>query len=537
MSSIKHIFPLTPLQEGIYFHHLDKNSNAYFEQVEYQVKGALDISILEASLIKLFERHDILRTNFVHKPDHRILQVVSESKPIDFNFFDLEEEENKLSKISLFKEQDISKGFDLKMDILFRVSVFKLEPSDYRVICSNHHILLDGWSRGFILTDLFEIYQAIQVNDFSKLRRPKSFRDYVVSVAEKNSDAASDYWKTYLKNFDNGTRITDTIGRGRSNEYEDGKKILTLNSSREIKQFCAKEKFTVNSFLNSVWAIAISTLTGSKDLVFGIVLSGRSADLQSADEYVGLLINTLPLRVKINSEDTIVSVLSRVQSDFLGHERHQHYPLKSIISLSKFRQNLIDHILVFENYPKFEVAGSTTSDLNITSMKSFQRSSYDLNVVFTDTEQIDVLFSFNKKVFSEETVDNVFDLLESTISQILESPLRLLSQLTISSLGKHIVVRDLENSVNAEILYEQDHQLSEIEQLLIDTWKKELKLPTISVFDNLFELGADSIMAIQVAMMIKRLGYKYAPTSIYDNPTIFELAKIVTEVPSLKVHE
>jgi aryl carrier-like protein len=540
MASIKHIYPLTPLQEGMYFHYVDKQSTAYFEQVEYEIKGALEVSLLKASLEKLVERHDILRTNFIHKPDHPILQVVSEHKPVDFSFFDLAGEPDQEGKISLFKAEDVRRGFDLKKDVLFRVSLFRLGNAHHRVICSNHHILLDGWSRGFVLNDLFDIYQASKNNDDSKLRPPRSFRDYVMQTKEKNTGASEQYWKTYLEGLAAANRLIDVLGTTGGNDYVIGKKAVRLSSGETIKKFCARQKYTVNAFVNAAWAITLSMITTSQDLVFGVVMSGRSGDMQHADEYVGLLINTVALRVRVTPQHTFRSVLSAVQADFVAHEKHQHYPLKSILTHSKLRHSLIDHILVFENYPKFASVQSEENGLDISAVKSHERSSYDLTLVFTEMDALEVLCSFNQNVFPENTIAGLLGSFEFVIGELLQDTDRSVGEMNLDLWRQFFPVLQRDNAsqhsgkhASPAVLPQpvENYHLSEVERLLHDAWSQELKLQEISIFDNLFELGADSIMAIQVATKIKRKGYNYTPSNIYENPTIFDLAKIVSRLP------
>ena len=84
---IKDIYPLTPLQEGIYFHWKISKS-MYFEQSSYKIQGELDINFIKESYVQLIARHDVLRTCFLDNVGEDILQVVQNEVPSNFQYFE-----------------------------------------------------------------------------------------------------------------------------------------------------------------------------------------------------------------------------------------------------------------------------------------------------------------------------------------------------------------------------------------------------------------------------------------------------------------
>lgn len=163
--NIKNIYTLSPMQEGMYFHSFyDSSSPAYFEQTSYRLHGDLNIPFIEKSLNDLFKRYDILRTVFVQKGDKGILQVVLKERNVDFSYEDISAGEDKEAYLIKYREGDRKKSFDLGRDVLMRVSVFQLARCEYEFTWSFHHILMDGWCVGILISEFFDIYHSYLEN-------------------------------------------------------------------------------------------------------------------------------------------------------------------------------------------------------------------------------------------------------------------------------------------------------------------------------------------------------------------------------------
>jgi hypothetical protein len=102
--NIKDIYPLSPMQEGMFFQWLyDNTSHAYFEQISYRLKADLDTTVVKRSLQELFKQYDILRTVFSRKKITRILQVVLKERSVDFYQENLSQRKDKKEAIDLIK--------------------------------------------------------------------------------------------------------------------------------------------------------------------------------------------------------------------------------------------------------------------------------------------------------------------------------------------------------------------------------------------------------------------------------------------------
>ncbi|MCP4147611.1 MAG: hypothetical protein GY757_07665, partial [bacterium] len=208
---IDKIYPLAPMQEGMLFHYLYNNdSQAYLEQSVIDISGQLDPVALEKALKNLVQRHDALRTLFIHKETDQPLQVVLKERPPALFFQDISQmpPEEKERFINTFIKEDRQKGFDLSEDHLLRVAVLQVEAGGchrrplrgerqgeahpgppitlragrFKLIWSSHHIILDGWCLGIVYGELFDYYRYYKDgNDTDSLQMETvyPYRDFI----------------------------------------------------------------------------------------------------------------------------------------------------------------------------------------------------------------------------------------------------------------------------------------------------------------------------------------------------------------------
>ena len=161
--NIESIYPLSTTQQGMLFHStFSQTSNVYVETMQINLHGALDISTFKRAWQQAIDRHPVLRTFFVWQNRETPLQIVLRrvgSPWQEHNWSHLPASEQKFRLNALLKT-DRTQGFDLSKAPLMRLILVKQSRNDYRFIWSNHHIILDGWSRALLLKEAFAIYHA-----------------------------------------------------------------------------------------------------------------------------------------------------------------------------------------------------------------------------------------------------------------------------------------------------------------------------------------------------------------------------------------
>ncbi|MFV5960493.1 non-ribosomal peptide synthetase [Bacillus sp. AK25] len=431
---VQDMYYLSPMQEGMLFHTLHHQEKGFYvEQMDMNVKGTLRSDLLEKSMNIIVERYDIFRTVFLHEKVKRPVQVVLKNRPFQLDVVDIQDlsESEQLERIDRFKQKDQLRGFDLSKDLLMRASVFQTGPSSYRWIWSYHHILLDGWCFGLVVQELFAIYHALLHDIPYRLEPVKPYKEYIQWLEKQDKQASLEYWTQSLAGFEGQSTFKEQ--RKQTNEHELGEIewAMSKEETAALSELALQQNATLSSALQSAWSILLSRYQRSNDVLFGTVVSGRPADLAGVDRMVGLFINVIPRRIQLTDQMTFRSLLSETQQQSLAAEPHQYIPIYDIQAKAG-QQQLIDHIVVFENVPAAKkdeqesLLGFTVEDMNV-----YEKSNYDLNLLASPGEQLQLKLAFNQRAFDPAFVRKLKDQLTLLIKGAIKHPDQSVHTLTL----------------------------------------------------------------------------------------------------------
>ncbi|WP_426457904.1 non-ribosomal peptide synthetase [Bacillus altitudinis] len=431
---VQDMYYLSPMQEGMLFHTLHHQEKGFYvEQMDMNVKGTLRHDLLEKSMNIIVERYDIFRTVFLHEKVKRPVQVVLKNRPFQLDVVDIQDlsESEQLERIDRFKQKDQLRGFDLSKDLLMRASVFQTGPSSYRWIWSYHHILLDGWCFGLVVQELFAIYHALLHDIPYRLEPVKPYKEYIQWLEKQDKQASLEYWTQSLAGFEGQSTFKEQ--RKQTNEHELGEIewAMSKEETAALSELAFQQNATLSSALQSAWSILLSRYQRSNDVLFGTVVSGRPSDLAGVDRMVGLFINVIPRRIQLTDQMTFRSLLSETQQQSLAAEPHQYIPIYDIQAKAG-QQQLIDHIVVFENVPAAKkdeqesLLGFTVEDMNV-----YEKSNYDLNLLASPGEQLQLKLAFNQRAFDPAFVHKLKDQLTLLIKRAIKHPDQLVHILTL----------------------------------------------------------------------------------------------------------
>lgn len=431
---VQDMYYLSPMQEGMLFHTLHHQEKGFYvEQMDMNVKGTLRSDLLEKSMNIIVERYDIFRTVFLHEKVKRPVQVVLKNRPFQLDVVDIQDlsESEQLERIDRFKQKDQLRGFDLSKDLLMRASVFQTGPSSYRWIWSYHHILLDGWCFGLVVQELFAIYHALLHDIPYRLEPVKPYKEYIQWLEKQDKQASLEYWTQSLAGFEGQSTFKEQ--RKQTNEHELGEIewAMSKEETAALSELALQQNATLSSALQSAWSILLSRYQRSNDVLFGTVVSGRPADLAGVDRMVGLFINVIPRRIQLTDQMTFRSLLSETQQQSLAAEPHQYIPIYDIQAKAG-QQQLIDHIVVFENVPAAKkdeqesLLGFTVEDMNV-----YEKSNYDLNLLASPGEQLQLKLAFNQRAFDPAFVHKLKDQLTLLIKGTIKHPDQSVHTLTL----------------------------------------------------------------------------------------------------------
>ncbi|MDH6447577.1 non-ribosomal peptide synthase protein (TIGR01720 family), partial [Paenibacillus sp. PastF-4] len=428
---VQDIYPLSPMQEGMLFHaQLDPDTTAYFEQFTFRIEGTLDATIFEESLRRLTARHEMLRTAFVSEQVRRPMQLVLQERPVDLRVRDQGDLEH-------IKREDRQSVFDLSEDALMRVTIVNGEDRCQHVIWSFHHILMDGWCTSILMQELLAIYRGLQTNRPIELEPVNPFSRYMAWLNKQDREAARQYWSQYLANYEQQASVPRSAGKVGHAGFEQREYAFHLDRgmTRQLEQLARQTQVTLNTVIQTIWGLLLQKYNQSEDVIFGAVVSGRPSEVAGIERMIGLFINTTPVRINCTPDQRVTALLQQVQDAALASESHSHYPLYEIQGLSPLKTGLIDHILVFENYPIAEAIGQVDETdeaaFAIRDLDVFEQANYDLTAVLVPGESLWMAFRYNTKVYDSAFIQRMEGHIKEIAQQILEDKQRSVASISL----------------------------------------------------------------------------------------------------------
>ncbi|OJZ73634.1 hypothetical protein BRW65_11605 [Mycobacterium paraffinicum] len=397
---IADILPLTPLQQGLLFHASVQNSDGdlYSMQLDITVSGPLDVDRLRGAVNTVVSRHPNLAARFCTQFDQPV-QIIPADPQTPWQYVELDSDAEEQSQRICAAER--AAVCDLKGSPAFRVALIRTAPERYRVVLTNHHIVLDGWSLPVLLQEIFATYYG------QRLPAAVPYRRFVDWLAERDLDAAERAWREVLAGFHTPTLVappgSPTLGsRGLASAR------VPESTTQAVNELARSCHTTVNTVLQGAWAQVLMSMTGRRDVVFGAAVSGRPADVVGAEAMVGLMINTVPIRATITPSTTVADLLGQLHTAYECTLDHQHLALKEIHRVAGLDQ-LFDTLFVFENYPIDTTALSHTNGLAITDLTGTESSHYPLTMQARPDRELILRVEYDSDVFDAEAIESLID--------------------------------------------------------------------------------------------------------------------------------
>ena len=336
---------------------LDPGAGVYFKQFLYRIDGELDLNAYRRAWQRVVDRHEILRAWIDTRGLAEPVQVVQQHAHLEWTVLDWSGEEpaEQPAMLEAYLNQDRRRGFPLDRAPLMRVTLVRSRPTEFRLIVSYHHLILDAWSLFILLRDSLRIYQGEREGRALDLGPTRSFGDYVAFLEREDSAAARNYWGQRLAGFREATVIGGSTRLGLSASPQEMHAGARLNLGRDLTerltQYGRASRLTLNTLVQGAWGMVVAGMSGRSDVCFGITITHRPVVLTGVD-IVGIFINSLPMRVDVTPGQSISSWLQHVQRTQVAARAHEHYPLPLIQQDTDLPsgQPLFESLLIFENF-------------------------------------------------------------------------------------------------------------------------------------------------------------------------------------------
>lgn len=420
-------YPLAPLQAGMLFHSLASiGTGVDIEQIICSIHEPLDVEAFQRAWARVVQRHAILRSQFEWKEISEPRQVVIPGVPfkgecIDWKCLSTREQGEHLEA---YIQKDRAQGFNMGQVPLMRLAIFELGKEEYKFIWTFHNILLDDRAFPLILEEVFTFYEAFTENRAIELDDPRPYRDYVLWVGERDLAQDEKFWRENLAGFTSPTPLV--VGAPLAAE----KKAMGSEGSVEIRipesltsalrHLASSHGLSMNTLIEGAWALLLSRYNDEEDILYGTTRSCRRASIEGAESMIGLLINAVPVRVKIRKQTKMIDWLKQLREQHIEMREYIHSPLYEIQRWSNITHGspLFESLVVFENYYLNSYMQSKGGRWVNREFEYRGRTNYPLTLGGYDDDEMILRIDFDEGRFAQDTVKRMLGHLETILQNI-----------------------------------------------------------------------------------------------------------------------
>ncbi|HEY4425459.1 MAG TPA: amino acid adenylation domain-containing protein, partial [Pyrinomonadaceae bacterium] len=462
--NVTDLFHLSPMQQGMLFHILyAPNTDVYLGQFSCVLQGDLDASALGIAWQQTLNRHEVLRASFIWENLDEPLQLIHESVSVPLEQHDWRVEANERERWEAFLVHERQRGFDLSTPPLMRLALVRLADDSYGFVWTHHHLLVDGWSGALVLREVFDAYEALRRGEQLRAEPPRPFRDYIAWLDGQDSSKAELFWREKLKGFDAPTPlVVDHASVETEEAFGESKVQLSASTTDRLQLLARQHGLTLNTILVGAWALLLNRYSYEETVVFGATVAGRPPSLPGVETMIGLFINTLPVRVRVDDEAELLTWLRVLQVEQVELREYEHSPLVEVQSWSEVERGrpLFESLLVFENYPLDKDALKKNLSLDLEDVRSFDRTNYPLTIVAIPADELCLQALYDRRRFTDDSIERLLGHLSTLLESIAACSSQTLAEIQLLTLREQQVLVEW-NGASARD-YEQDLCLHEM---------------------------------------------------------------------------
>jgi len=524
LEGVEEVLSPTPLQESIVAEMTQSGFTRYFNHDILEIGEHVDVPRLMMAWAEVVSRNPILRTVFVSV----------DSLDVDVTYCQVVRShlEQLFSEINLDDTKDfsvITEGARVKAERgggrsdLFQLALVRHRGRRY-IVLSLSHALYDGWSLALLHLDVRALYHGTDLPT-----RPP-YGAYLAHILASSGPEADRFWGGYLSGLHptNIGRIVPDSPAQPTIRLEGPSSL----SADNVKAFCRKKAISAQVLGQACWAAVLSTLSGSVDVTFGVVLSGRDSD--EAEELLFPTMNTVPIRAILHGSTT--NLLQYMQENMASISQFQHYPLRRAQKAADAKGGLFNTLYLFQHNP-----ASSDQPPENEIMRSVQGSSDVEYQVCVEMEIVGDSLVWRTACDSAYLPDED----ATRLLQDLDSALKFLV-----SESDEAVLGFQDNKVSVcglrpiEVSFDGDGEATGLEMSPSDDFEPDewsametgirdvlsqvsgTPQDSIGKSDTLYSLGLDSISAIKVGSLLKKRGIRITARDMLQACSIAEIARL-----------
>ncbi|MEH2158037.1 amino acid adenylation domain-containing protein [Nostoc sp.] len=445
----KSIQPLSFAQQGLWFiNQLTPDSPTYNIPIVINLKGCIDLAVLQNSLNQIIRRHEVLRTSFA-VVDAQPAQVINQALPLTLVVEDLcsLSDQERTQEAQRLATEFAQQPFDLSAQSLLRTKILKLDDKNYQLLLTLHHIIADGWSIGILIKELAALYEAFSRDKSPLPELPIQYRDFVnwqrkwldgesaTRTLRERIQPKLTYWKQKLQGELPVLNLPTDRARSPVQTFKgaQAKFILSQTLTKELKSLSRHSGVTLFMTLLTAFKTLLYRYTGQTDVVVGSPIANRNrAEIESL---IGLFVNILVLRTDLSGDLSFLELLARVKLTALEAYIHQELPFEKLVEELQPNRDLsynplFQVMFVLQNVPKPNLS---LSDISVTYEEGYNGTSkFDLTLFMEDSEQgLVATCEYNTDLFNADTVTRMLGHFQTLLGSIVSDPEQRISDLQL----------------------------------------------------------------------------------------------------------
>ncbi|HEY9767126.1 MAG TPA: amino acid adenylation domain-containing protein [Coleofasciculaceae cyanobacterium] len=432
---------LSLMQERLWFgHQLQPELPLYNESSLFKLIGTLDIAVIEKSINKIIQRHEVLRTCF-EVIDEKVTQNIAPELIISVPVINLKqyskpEQEARLPEII---NNYCCQAFNLEQLPLLKTIIISLSEQEHLMLVTMHHIVSDGWSWSVFYRELATLYQSLAQNKALCLAElPIQYGDFALwhrKFIQNKITPQLNYWKQQLKNAPPILELPTDYSRPSQQTFQGKRETFRFSPqlTKSLKNLSKQENITLFMLLLAAFKTLLYRYSQQTDILVGTPVANR--DRLETESLIGCFINTIVLRTNLDRNPSFLELLQRIKATTLAAYNHQDLPFEELVKelhpeRSQAANPLFQVMFVFQDTPllSLQLPGLTITPLPIDN----GIAKFDLTLYIEDTqEELIGFLEYSSDLFHGDTIKRMIANFQTLLAGITTNPTINISQLPI----------------------------------------------------------------------------------------------------------
>ena len=525
-------------QELMYFwHQLSPEDRLFDIQINLQLEGLLNVTVLEQSFNEIIRRHEVLRTSFP-LVDGKPIPVISPDAKINLSIVELPSSPEQITQLNELISTEAKKLFDLSQCPLLRVTLVKLSPETHILMLTVHHIIYDGWSLGILASELCTLYEAYSKGNPSPLPElPIQYVDYAHWERQKLTAEVLEehlsYWRQKLAGTSSILPLLKDRRPPEVQSFQGKNEKFELNEilTQKLTQLSKESGTTLFTTMLSALFVLLYRYSRESDLIVGTVTSNRSR--VEIEPLIGMFANTVVIRYQCSDDYSFTELLTQVKQTTQDIYKHQDLPFAKLVEELLPGSNLSENPLmrVFFNFvnlksvnfwelPGLKVTRKAKEDLiqQQEDQQDFINASIDLYIYLWEAQSgsgLEGYFIYKTDIFDRATITRMMENFLTLLEAIVANPQEKISKLPLVTAAEKQKILQEWNDTKTD--YPEDKC---IHQLFEEVVEKSSDSVALIFEDQQLTYAQLNQKANQLAHYLLGLGISLeTPIGIYIDPT------------------